>query len=486
MALNKKYLSKKDGKEGKKTGLSRNTNAEELQSDKAMQVEMKAATTRESLIKSFHPAVAGALKESLGLDIEQFDMESLYDILQGKFTKPIPLILTPLAYDVDKKEMVSMPKIQSINSLAFKFPYVLVKGEDGKSVPQMAAPDKDHPIAVRSVACRPYLEAVSEPSEEQAPAPSVEAETAASKDSVKFSKEEEMALEGIGISRERLVFGNYNKISSAMKQAIRSGEEFPVYGSVRTPLGSIDVAGYGRLEGGKAMFQPNEWEKREEGLVIDLMEARHIGNMDIDIYSRDSTGNIRKDINGNPKLNFGAETLVKYGVALEPMTAYVHTIKKDEKTGKYSPTIEKRTVQVSVLNGSLVATPMKAVLKEGVWKGEKDAVEHYEAASVRLDKNGRVYIDGERGKVFDFKSKEDRENYVRGIGGVVRDVPVKNFATGKVMMYDLFVVPSNQRGGFGHKFSPSSTEKILEDLKRHQAVSQKKTVRRKQNYQLGL
>ena len=448
---------------------------------------------RQKAIDDLPKGYAEFMQEKLGLDINdrrQVSDSNLYDLIQGKVTSPMDLVVTPLAYDREKGANERMPKVKLMSSLRIEFPR---DKETRKFVPI----DATHPARVSTVPCLPYREK-AEGYEAEAPAQATAAQRGA-KEGPTFSEAQLRALEGIGIDRNRL-FAGPNPFNREEKEAIASGEKFFFTGAVNTEAGLLRVAGEGKLVGDRALFETSYPEKRSDNLVLDITEARKIDLVTkdegravlmLDFLERDAYGRAKTDVNRQPKLNQAGTNLVEYGMAMEPVVGVIkYRAKNDE--GKWEVKEgEPRHYQVTALNGSLHVTPMKEVkdlAPDGTVITYKDrhgkTVEqtHPEVYNPMV-KDGKVYVDGFTAKGaarVDFASKEDEANYRQGKAAVVKGHVFYDHGAKKEVTYDAVVVADNRKAGFAHAFSPSVSKALREKL--HPA----KPVRKKQNFSMHM
>lgn len=440
------------------------------------------AKQRKRALDAFNPEVKKWLKDNLDINVEnsrQVSTADLFNMLQSKVTSPIEFVVTPLAYDRELKESVEMPKIKGVSSFRFAFPV-----EDGK----MVAPDDKHQIYVQNIPCRPQLEK-GDGIREGVPAAAPAAEEGKGPS---FTEAQVMAAEGIGIARDRL-YGGFNHLSMDDKKAIAAGETFDVDGAVRTSFGSVNVIGKGRLvtasDGSvSARFDSSRPEARQADLIVDLMAGRRQGMLELDLFQRDSQGRVITDVNRVPLMNRAAENLSRYGVAMEPVAGYVHTREYDKKEKKFVDRVQRHDYVVSVVNGNLFASRMKAVPDlnpDGTKVTYKDRngkdVErtHPEVALSRV-KDGKVYIDGGAGKALEFSSPKDEENFVRGRVAFVKGATYHDFKANKDETYEAAVVADNRRAGFAKPFTPQTSRELKAK------VEVKQNSRRKQNFGFGL
>lgn len=448
---------------------------------------------RQKAIDDLPKGYAEFMKEKLGLDINdrrQVSDSNLYDLIQGKVTSPMDLVVTPLAYDREKGANERMPKVKLMSSLRIEFPR---DKETRKFVPI----DATHPARVSTVPCLPYREK-AEGYEAESPAQAPAAQRGA-KEGPTFSEAQLRALEGIGIDRNRL-FAGPNPFNREEKEAIASGEKFFFTGAVNTEAGLLRVAGEGKLVGDRALFETSYPEKRSDNLVLDITEARKIDLVTkdegravlmLDFLERDAYGRAKTDVNRQPKLNQAGTNLVEYGMAMEPVVGVIkYRAKNDE--GKWEVKEgEPRHYQVTALNGSLHVTPMKEVkdlAPDGTVITYKDrhgkTVEqiHPEVYNPMV-KDGKVYVDGFTAKGaarVDFASKEDEVAYRQGRAAVVKGHVFYDHGAKKEVTYDAVVVADNRKAGFAHAFSPSVSKALREKL--HPA----KPVRKKQNFSMHM
>ena len=440
----------------------------------------KAEQEQLKVLAGFHPTVIDWFKDKLDLDLAKMPANELYRLQRGEFTSPQRIVVTPLAYDTAAKKNVEMPRMVAIVSLRANIP-----AEKGKAV----ALDDKHKVFLQTIPCRPLVE-LAAPGEELAPAPAVKDDRQPT-----FTKAQVMALEGVGIVPERL-FGGFNRLSKAEKLDILDGEIFPVDGCVKTDFGYVNVIGDARMvssEDGEKVsvnFEPMAPEKRAEGLTVDLERGRVIGTLELDLFKRGADNKIMKDASGAPMLNAEGENLLDFGASLGPVKGYTHKRERD-KEGVWKDTVEVADYTVKVLNGCLFAQKMNS---EKLVKEEKRSANSskkvVETRRVKLDApevplvrmNGdKVFVIGET-KPLEFRSEADRLSYIQGRGGVVLNASFKDFKTGKVSTYDAFIYPNES--GFGQKFTPETTKKILERRERKASMAQR--TRRKAHFGRGL
>ena len=431
------------------------------------QAELRGEDLREKALKGFHPTVVDWLKDNLRLDLRSnsVPVADIYKLSRGEFAGPFSMVVTPKVYDASKKEAVDGTPLQVYDSLR-----VAVPMSYGKPV----AVDDDHKVYVQTVPCRPLVELA-------APGEDLGGEVSPIKDEreTKFSESQLMALEGIGIGRDRL-YGGFNHLSRQEKLDILDGEIFPVSGVVKTDFGIVNVNGQGRLitdgDTARAVFEPTYLEKRTKDLVVDLESARIVGTMEVDIYERTPDGRRKKDVNGDFILNRAGENIRDFGASLEPVDVRLHKRVYDSKEKVWKDSHETNKAYVKVVNNSFYIMPLR----------ENEAKE-LELPVVRFmrDKEGeltdKLLVLGQK-KPLKVASKEDMENIRKGYGGVVCDVEYKG-KDGKMVKYDAFVHIGES--GYGEKFSPASTEAIL----RRKEKSQERKVapaRRKVRFGQGL
>lgn len=443
---------------------------------------------REKVEALFDPTYVRYLN-GLGCDLSRLRVNDLYDLIQGKLTRPLDLVVTPLAYDRDLRRNVEMPRIKVVAGLQVVWPR-----KNGRLAPL----DDSNRAFLNTVPCLPYLERAegheAVTGQDPGPAPSVESAP------VSFTEAQLMALEGVGVSRDRL-YGGPGAVSREDKAAMAAGERFPVNGAVNTSGGLIRVIGEAMLVTGadgavEARFQSTYPEERGQDTVIDLLSARRQEILtregrtvvEFDFFQRDSGGRVISDVNGRPLLNKAGENVVRYGMAMEPVMGYVHNRSYDQKERKWADNVERRHFQVSVENGNLCFSQMREVpdlapdgseVKVRDRSGAEVVKTHPEVAVSRVA-DGKVFLDGGAGKPLEFVSREDEENFVRGRVAFVKDCVYHDFKSKKDVTYEAAVVSDNRKAGFAKVFTPSTTEAIRESRSAGRAA------RRKQNFGVGL
>lgn len=454
-----------------KTGASKKvTGVTETKTSKKSQEELRNMELRQKAMKGFHPDSVTFLKEKLGLDLDRLEVRDLYDLLTGKLTKPLELVVIPMVYDRESTKNVEMPRIKTVASIRVIFPT-----KNGKQV----APDgKDKRIFVSTVPCRPYIEKAVTPET----GATVKAASKDERENPTFTESQIMALEGVGIDRSRL-FGGFRYLSKDTKYDILDGKRFYVDGAVRTEFGTVNVIGEARLreENGKpvADFATTYPEEKSDKKVIDLLDARFMGILELDIFRRSGEGRVITNVNGAPMLNRAGENLVSYGMAMEPVRGITHVHKWSDKEKKFIDTIQTAWYQVTAVNGNLFATKMKEV-KEKAEGGEEKI--RLECAQLRTSETrDKVYLDNYSNEPLMFASERDMDDYMCGKGGVVVGAKFHDFKAKKDLVYDAFVVPDNTRGGLGRQFSPDTSKKLIERRDKSMSAIRSK----KQNFGIG-
>ena len=446
------------------------------------------AQKKEEALKPFLPENIKYLKDIFGIDLNSRDIsaKTVADIASGRVTDPLEMVVRPLAYDKSLKENVEMPPVKVVASVKIVFPY-----EKGtfKQLPL----DEDHKMFFASYPCFDTLVKSEVPDLETAE----ERESNVSAKDLKFSKEQVLALEGLGIRENRLYAGAYNALSADEKSSILNGLPFDVTGTLRISDGfsgfkDVSLNGVAQLKTNSkgevtTRFEPQYPIEATPGRVIDLLKVRRIDKLELDFFERTPSGKIKTDVGGAYVINKAGRELATYGVSFTPVDGYTHTPVWDDKEKRYVDPIEKSKYQVSVLNGGLCVTKMEKVNeldKDGnqimTKVGGKEVPKyHYEVKDARV-KDGKVYVNGE---LLEPASPKDLENYKRGIGGLFKNAKWVEYGEGgkkKEVTYDAYAVPNNQKSGFAKVFSPSTSAKLTEEL----AIKQK--AGKKQNYSVGI
>ena len=433
------------------------------------QADLKVQEQHDQALAWFHPSVKDWFKEKLGIDLKSMDTAFLFDLRQGKVTKPVEIVVEPLAYDRESKANVVMPKIKTYSSICVNLPI-----RNGKSV----APDGDkNRIFFRNVPCRPMLEKDFTPV-----GGAVRSDAGQERELPSFTDDQLLALEGIGIDRSRM-FGGFNHLSREQKFDIVDGNVFFVDGNVKTDFGVVNVIGQGQLgkdHDGKAVaqFETTYPEERSADKVIDIIEGRRIGVLELDFFRRNNDGRIITNVNGAPILNDAGYNLVNFGNAMEPVRGYKHS--RQFKDGKFSDQIEAHWYQVSVVNGNLYATQMTEQKVKGL--DGKETIEP-QVPNVRM-KDGQVFVNGSN-KPMEFATEADMKNYMSGRLAVVKNATFVDYSgeKKKSITYDAVVYADNSKANFGKQRSPQTTKKILDLMERR---SRKTGPAKRQNFSVGI
>lgn len=473
--------------------------------------------TRNDIIKdSFHPTMVEFLKEKLGIDLYDANVPSsvIYDLKENRVTEPLTLTVNPTYYSKEDKTTKVGKPITFVASLRMIMPY------DNNFKP-LPVTERSFPF----VATYPPHAFIEKATDEEM-AEEIENDLNMEKpdyqkiqqEQGRFTNAQIEALEQIGIRPDRLISSEFNAIPVLVKQDILDGREFEIDGTVRTDFGrSLNVTGIGKmitLKNGevRTSFETLVPEVQKSNMLLDILGLRKMGNIEFDFLERDSLGKAKKDINGNNILNKAARNLVKFGYSMEKVVAHIHSKSKAE------PKEDVGYYNLSVVNGGLVAEKLIKVddvndKGEAVTFTAKDGSVrnkyHFEMKNHPLTRSNVKVVDADGRKVnideslvgglrinnkyVQFVSDKDRENYCKGIGGLVKDVEWreqtykkdkngKSVLKTKVTVHDqLYVVPDNQRNGFPKVFSPETTKEILK-------LNQKKNVsrRKKQNFSMGM
>lgn len=482
----RKINSNKNFESEVKPAVAKSAKATPRREAKASRSEgMSESQKRAKLLKErFCPEGLAWLRENLGIDLSssRVPLQAVYDIAGGLVTSsPIEAVVKPLAYDKVRKETVQMPPIKVVGSFRIVMPY------DRKTFSPVP-PSKEQPVFVASYPCFDLLQK-GDPAEAAAKAP---VRSASEDEMPKFTPEMVMALEGVGIREDRLYKGSFNAVPFSEKKAMAAGEAFDCTGTVRIADGfddrlAVNVNGRARLDiakdgSVKARFEPQYPVEQRAGQVVDLIRASRMGNLEIDIYERDSSGRMKTDVYNAPIINKAGRDLVKYGRAFGLMDGYTHT--KTYSGGKFEENIQKDKYEVSVINGGLCVTRAKRVEEldqDGnavttVIGGKEVPKFHYESSLAKVNSDGTVRVGTQ-----DLKpaTQADLESYKRGVGGRFVGYETTDFKTKKKVVYDAYVVPDNRRNGYGRAYS----QKVSEELFARRA---EKKAARKQNFAMGL
>ena len=271
---------------------------------------------------------------------------------------------------------------------------------------------------------------------------------------------------------------------------------FPVSGTTRildaetNTLIPVNVNGKAKMVTRKdgtvlTKFEPQYPVVKQNRQIVDLLSVRKIGNLELDFFDRDPKGHVKKDVYGNPVINQAGRDLIKYGVAFGPVDGFIHKRVYDPKMHEFRDSVTPDKYQVTLVNGGLCPTRMKKVMELDQngnqimtvsRTGEDVPKYHYECADAKVS-GGKVRIGNQE---LEPATPKDLDSYKRGRGGVFKGCEYTDLKTKKRVVYDVFAVPDNQRGGFAKGFRPSVSEELI---KRQQDA--KKTVSKKQNFSMG-
>ena len=437
--------------------------------------------------RDFDPSYITYLKDNFGIELETLDVSTVFDIRDGRVTRPLPITVTPLVYDSVKRETLECRPLSAYCSLKFRWPY---NASTGKKLPI----DEQHRVYFSTYPCRPMMEEGPDEQMVETDAPMVKEQSDAEKkvERVEFTPQQRFALAAVGVTPDRLFPGKFNSFSEEEKQEIAQGHPFLFDGVVETPAGYVNICGNARLSGNVAVFESARPVFKKEGLIPDLVGASRLGRLELNLFEVDSAGKKVLDEAGMPVLNQAGKDLIRYGYSTVPVDGYSHTETYNRETGKFDKNITHWKYTVSMVNGGLCATKMAKVMdkdKDGkpvliTRNGEKVEKYHWEVGDIRMTENGVHVGMGKNGYDVEFATKTDAENYRCGKGGVVKDAVWTDQQTKEKIKYDAFAVPDNQRGGFAKLFGPKTSEMIIESRKNENKMKTFKT--RKRNYSLGM
>lgn len=455
---------------------------------KAAAAKMTADEKREAVLKErFCPEGIKYLKDVLGIDLtdRSVPVEDLYNIAEGRVTSPLEAVVKPLVYDAVARKTVEREPIKVVASFRIVMPY------DRKTF-KPVAPDAENRPFVASYPCYEYLQK-AEPSQRVAPS---REEPDAAGELPRFSEAQMQALEGVGISRDRLYYNQFNGLSVAEKRDILAGRVFDATGIVRIADGtgdsrlSINVNGKARMDtrrdGEVVMKYETQYPvEMKAGELVDIMRVRCIGNLELDFFERDARGHIKRDVYDNPVVNRAAKDLMRYGYCFGGVDGYIHEKAYNKQSGQWEESRRKEKYQVSLVNGGLCVTRMNRVMDLDVDGNQMKTVIggvevdkfHYEVRDARVSADGTVRVGTQS---LAPATPKDLDDYRRGLGGCFRDFEYVDRTVNppKTTVYDAFVVPDNRRGGFAKAFSQKVSKELIERREPKAA--------RRQNFAMGL
>lgn len=451
---------------------------------------------RKVLEERFHPKSIEFLKRNFDIDLssKQVPLAVLYDIADGRVTsEPIEAIVCPVVYDRHDKTNVEARPVRVVASFKFGFPF-----ERKGNSKVLLEPSEERPVFVASYPCYDFLEKADPSEMQETPAVAEQAPAQEKPAMPVFSPEQIMALEGLGITEDRLYVSSFNAVSLEDKLAMAEGRSFPVNGTVRAideETGvkfAVNLNGTAKMVQGKdgrilTQFEPQYPVKQRQNQVVDLLTVRKVGSLELDFFERDNKGHAKKDIYGNLVINQAGKDLVKYGVAFKPVDGFIHKRVYDKSARTFSDKIESGKYQVTLVNGGICATAMKKVFdldKDGNQimtvsrTGENVPKYHYECKDAIVSSDDTVRVNGQE---LEPLTPADLIAYKRGQGGAFKGYEYTDTKTGQKVIYDVFAYPDNQRSGYAKGFSPAVSEALIK--RQHET---KETASKKQNFSLGI
>ena len=455
----------------------------------------KAAAAKAKALEGIPAGCLEALKDRLGLDLSspKIGADVIWGIRKGNVVGPVEVEVVPTAYDRETKKRSEMPAIKALVSLRVGLPF---KGGE------IVAPDKKNKLYIQTFPVRPLVlreDGQEEGQQREAQAAPAEEKKGGKKKDPTFSDAQIKALEGAGVEPDRL-FGGHNFLSKEEKQALLDGESVEISGAVKNAYGDfINIHGEVSLGKKDAKFDsvvmrtladrtkvpalasiPNEEFETLKGgdFMVDILGASRQGQVDFDVFMRDSDGKVFRDSKTDtPVLNEAARNIISYGSSMGAVTGWFHG--KDDKPARHDYVI-------TVVNGSFVAEPMekvptldragKPVVRE-VWSAKKkkvveEKVTHPEVKwrNIITDEN-KVRVDGMK-EPLAFRDEYGFADFAAGRPAVVIGAEMRNFKTGKTETFDGAVVYDPARYG-ARLFTPSTSKKLDEKIKQEHALKEK-------------
>lgn len=445
------------------------------------------AAELQKYLDKFDPSVVRWFKDNLDLDLAsgQVSVRDLRHLLYEEFTSvPYPLVVRPLVYDAANKQRVMAAPVRQWAALR-----VFLPKKDGKAVPV----SDENTVRIITAPCKPYVQLDKDgeyPMREAAPSvPS----------SVRLSSEVMMALEGIGLNRERF-FGSVNRIKPEVLELIAAGKPFPVDGTVKTSFGIVNLSGTGRLyknERGevRASFdsnteaRPKTEQSRAAGRKKDAMSVEErllkglpvpmvrrsskksekpegpkyapdilgmgwVGSVKLDYYRRYSDGSLVDD--GDSPLTREARNIRDFGASLGPVPGEYHYSTYNSATQKMEHHVEPGYYFVRIVQGYPSLEKYRAVQKVD---GNGRKVTAFELPSAVFRVKDMEVRDYDTNEVRTFRTEQDRDDFIMGYGGHVKDAVFKH-GPGRDKVYDGLAYPMET--GSASVLSPSSTKRIEE------------------------
>lgn len=436
----------------------------------------------ELLNDRFTPSVRKFFKETFGMDLtsRQYDVAFLHDLAEGRATRPVEMIVTPVAFDRDSKANVELDPVKVVASLVVRLPY-------DKETHKFAELSDKNGVFIKTIPCYDYRQ-----KSDKSEGVTLPQSASGKQEVISFNNKEMLALEGIGIQSTRLYPGQFNSLPYETKQDIKAGKPFEVTGvmNIRNSFDSkspvkVNVSGHAKLVNGELEFMPQYPVEKTVNSVLDIDRARVIGQYELDLFERNPlTKGILTDAKGTPVLNQAGKDLVKYGYSFSPVKAIVHSLSFDRESGKMKESFSYKMVMCAEKNGAIYSAEMKqepVLGKDGKQEtvtigGEEKPKFRYVAPVQGINGEDKVRSFGKEYKVAD---AAEMDSYKRGRGAIFPDFKGTDPKTKKAVTYDAFAIPDILRAGQPRFFSEGVSKELIE---RRNNMSQKKS----QNFSMGL
>lgn len=460
----------------------------------------------------FHPDAVRMMNDTFGIDIRRMmsDKKSsglLHDLKNGNVTEAIDYVVTPLVYDREQKRKVPAQPVKLHGSLRVVFPYDEKYQPVGIDSKKNKASVWSYPVYL-PVDNSDDFEYFKEQQEQKSAARSQD--PVDEKDLPHFNDEQIQALERVGINPDRLFGDGRSPLTVQQKRDLLAGNTLELDGVINVDSGfgypiPIKVRGDITLhqKDGHSIatiecFRNPDKSKLTEHDVLDLGAFVNVDNVTFSLVEKEKDGygkyrNVTNALSGRPVPNRAAEELVKYGMALRPVEGWEHTADGDVRHQYMLSVVNGGPCYTRLREMKVVDAQNNTVMEEK--DGKKEARMHYVVPVARVDKKGQIQLKnfmassrtakGKKENPFykvSFASDKDRENYISGFGGVVKDARWYDGSQKKVVKFDAFVINDNRKNGNAHAFSPEMSQKIIEGMNEGAEKKVERQARRKSQF----
>ena len=302
-----------------------------------------------------------------------------------------------------------------------------------------------------------------------------------------FTDEEVMQLSRAGVNSNRL-YNAPDRLSKEQKMDLYFGEEVLLQGYLKTGIGDIRVAGGvslvdddGAVKSEFSSMRPsplNKSEKKDNGLVVDLAEARfvydsfgaHNGDViELELFKRGQDGRLLVGEDGRFIPNEAGVNLMDFRSAGQAVDFKYHTRRYDKSTKSNVEAVRYGRAIVSVENDNLHFKRVGQLVEKRSELEDVNIGGHVKDNTVRKDGGNEALV---------FKDDNEKARFLRGGFAVVTNATFKDYSGKMTIPYEAVVVATPE--GYAHQYGIENSNILRERLRPVQKLEkQEKNGRRK-------